>query len=206
MKKIFLVFMLAASLICFGGCNKQDTSPSAGESAPVQGIGELNGVNYTILVDMSKWADVYGYIDKVSGYAESVSPDAGISKGQYESMCDGMFISYEHTNANFNITTVAIGTDIAIDADYYVPILKEQYAAVEGYEFKSYDTVDINGYKALRTDVDSSVGGENVRMTQFIFWQGGYQVAVTYSADLEAYDAAWQDFEEAIGTISFAVE
>ncbi|MDE6595265.1 MAG: hypothetical protein K2K44_04570, partial [Oscillospiraceae bacterium] len=116
-----------------------------------------------------------------------------------QSMNDGMFYYADDEGTNFNIVCNAVGNTDGVKIGDGVDLIKEQYVAM-GINWIGSEVVEINGLEWLKIEVETSMGGVDMKMLQCMALEDGNQYVLTYTADTDKYDGALSDFEEVLNS------
>lgn len=160
----------------------------------------FTGNGYTLNIDETKWKNSSDATDSISKQSEQADTGLNIDADQLSSMIDCIFVSTDDNITNFNVVTQP--STFTEDADYSVldESIKAQYENVNGCSYVGSETVSINGYKALKTSVETSadVFGYDETITQYIFFKNGKQFVVTYTTLKDSDKNINADFDKVL--------
>lgn len=184
---------------------KEEKETEAAEETASE-VYEGNG--YTLSIN-EKWMDASAYREQIAALAGELeaSKNMGITSEDLLNSNDSMFFFVEDASISFNVVATEIGDIGTLDKEMLEQLaiaMESQYGVMTGYIYKGYEIVNVNGYDALRIDLDgdASVFGTELQMNVYMLFNGSKQYAVTYSATKASYDKAFAEFETVLNSIS----
>lgn len=201
MKKLTAFFAVLFLAVTLAACASKSAA-AAEKIKAADGLTVYQGSGFAFAYDQNSWSDISSSLEGAGEAAAQLGVD--VSNEEIQAVNGGVFMYIPDNAVNFNVVVNSGGHNGGkVNYEEVATQMESQYGTMTGVDYLGYDVFELNGYEYLKIDIQMSIMGIKMKMTQYAHFTKDKNYVVTFTATDGSYESSRSAFETVLATFEY---